>query len=700
MSDRFWVGSTASWDGTAGTKWATTSGGAGGAAIPTSADDVYLDAASGAVTVTVATGNTGCLSLICTGFTGTLAGSADLSLSGRWTLASGMTMSHTGTINFSATGGPHNLTFAGVTINSILAFNGGGGNWVFQDALTTANTTLNHTAGTLDLNGMAVNLGTGLFTSGGSAVRVLTLGASTITCGSWTSNGSNITLNAGTSVITCTGNMVILTAQTFYGVVMTSNGVASITGGNLTCTNFTRSNTSGYAELNTSNMTVSGVLTLTGADAGANRLLVAVNGLNNTGTITTNGTFSLTNVDFRSITKAGTSATWSGTSMGNCGDCTNITFTTAVNRYWVGNGGAITDTTHWSASTGGASGASMPLPQDTMFFDANSFSGASQTVTVGTANFRMPTVNWTGATNAPAFNLDVTTEFYGSITFISAMTLTQGSNTVGFIWLESSRTVTSAGQSWGAGTINMISRAGTLTLQDAFSTSGAFNQKAGTLDANNFSFTASTFDNSPLAAVARVTTMGSGTWTITGSGATTWYYNPTAATLNEGTSTLKFTNNSAVDKTFTGNETYYNFWNATQGTGVVIMNSSSTWNDFKIDAGRTQQFATTTTTTVTTLTAIGAGTIITSSTAATHTLSAAAGTIAVQNCTISYSVAQGGATWNAFTSLGNVDGGNNTGWNFSSSLSTLKTWNGVVKANIKTMDGIALANVKTWCGVA
>ena len=29
MADRYWVGGTASWDGTAGTKWATTSGGAG-----------------------------------------------------------------------------------------------------------------------------------------------------------------------------------------------------------------------------------------------------------------------------------------------------------------------------------------------------------------------------------------------------------------------------------------------------------------------------------------------------------------------------------------------------------------------------------------------------------------------------------------------------------------------------------------------
>jgi hypothetical protein len=47
MANRFWVGGTASWDGTAGTKWALTSGGAGGQAVPTSADDVYTSERAG-----------------------------------------------------------------------------------------------------------------------------------------------------------------------------------------------------------------------------------------------------------------------------------------------------------------------------------------------------------------------------------------------------------------------------------------------------------------------------------------------------------------------------------------------------------------------------------------------------------------------------------------------------------------------------
>ena len=35
MAARYWVGGTDNWNATVGTKWATTSGGAGGAAVPT-----------------------------------------------------------------------------------------------------------------------------------------------------------------------------------------------------------------------------------------------------------------------------------------------------------------------------------------------------------------------------------------------------------------------------------------------------------------------------------------------------------------------------------------------------------------------------------------------------------------------------------------------------------------------------------------
>jgi hypothetical protein len=71
MANRFWVGGAATWDATAGTKWATTSGGAGGSAVPTAADDVFLDNGAGTGNVTLSSSSV-CRSLNCTGYVNTL----------------------------------------------------------------------------------------------------------------------------------------------------------------------------------------------------------------------------------------------------------------------------------------------------------------------------------------------------------------------------------------------------------------------------------------------------------------------------------------------------------------------------------------------------------------------------------------------------------------------------------------------------
>lgn len=112
---RYWVGGTATWNGTADTKWSLTSGGAGGEAVPTSSDDVFFDAASGAVTCTTS-GSQSAKTLTFTGFTGTFAMGSSLFLSGSMTLGSAMTFTNAGgDIVFSASG---TLTSNGVTISS------------------------------------------------------------------------------------------------------------------------------------------------------------------------------------------------------------------------------------------------------------------------------------------------------------------------------------------------------------------------------------------------------------------------------------------------------------------------------------------------------------------------------------------------------------------------------------------------------
>lgn len=140
MANRYWVGGTGSWDATAGTKWATTSGGAGGSAVPTSSDDVFFDAnSSGTITLTV---QPSIKSLNCTGFTGTLTTTPRLLAyvyGGNITFVSGMTLTNFG-LYFFQSGGTQTITMGGKSLENLVI----DGNCVLTmaDALTVANFSL------------------------------------------------------------------------------------------------------------------------------------------------------------------------------------------------------------------------------------------------------------------------------------------------------------------------------------------------------------------------------------------------------------------------------------------------------------------------------------------------------------------------------------------------------------------------------
>src|SRR5271154_3715510 len=89
----------------------------------------------------------------------------------------------------------------------------------------------------------------------------------------------------------------------------------------------------------------------------------------------------------------------------------------AGDRYWVGGSGEWSNTAHWSRTSGGSGGASLPDSQTSCFFDANSFSGASQTVALDTDGVCW-NVNWTGAAHNPTF-------YFGSSTLTVGGVLTQ-----------------------------------------------------------------------------------------------------------------------------------------------------------------------------------------------------------------------------------------------------------------------------------
>lgn len=259
MASRYWVGGTNTWNATAGTKWATTSGGAGGAAVPTASDDVFFDANSGAANVSPSSGL--CKNLDFTGFTGTFSGSSGVSVSGSLTWGAGMSQLHTGPITFNATS-VQTITSNGKAFGGAITFNGVGGSWQQQDALSTTGT-ITLTNGAFDTN--AKNLTCGSFSLSGAAVRSLNMAGSTVTVTSnWSfSSSTNFTLSAAGSSLVFAHN--VLASNTMqsggltYGDVTfagSAGGSLTISGGPFTVRDFTISNTGGASFVSSTTLNV------------------------------------------------------------------------------------------------------------------------------------------------------------------------------------------------------------------------------------------------------------------------------------------------------------------------------------------------------------------------------------------------------------------------------------------------------------
>lgn len=235
MADRYWVGGTDSWNATAGTKWALTSGGAGGEAVPTAADDVYFDANSGAVTVTVGV-TSNCQSLSFTSgagdYAGTFAGTPAVNISGGMTISATTTWTHTGTLSFLGASS-YNINTNGVSLNNALTFNNATGAWTFQGAVTTGSTrAITLTSGSLYLNGYTLTGGS--FINNNANVRLLDFGATgeivLLNNGAVIWNGSNATnfSSAGNKVVKSTYAGATGTRTFNFGLALTESSALKV----------------------------------------------------------------------------------------------------------------------------------------------------------------------------------------------------------------------------------------------------------------------------------------------------------------------------------------------------------------------------------------------------------------------------------------------------------------------------------------
>jgi len=557
MADRYWVGGAGTWDATTTTNWSATSGGSGGASAPTSADNVFFNSASNATAYAVTVGTNAAAQDV------TIAGPA----SGNVTITSGATAvincfgswtnAATGVV-FSTTSGAAIIFLATTTGKTITTNNvtwaanattlaGVGGGWTLGSAFT-------NTAGFLVTNGAfstsASNyaLNTGALTASGTATRSISLNASAVALTAATciniANTTGLTFDAGTSTITCSNNNPLINGngQTFYNVTFssTSGSTTTIQGAN-TFNNLTQTSvgaTGSRRVVVVSNQTITGTLTLGAANTSVRRIQVVGTTVTGLGvgapiTLTVATVATLADVDFRDITAAGASGTWSGTRLGNAGGNSNITFAAGVDKYWNLAAGGTWTGAAWALTSGGTSSQNnFPLAQDTVIIEDTGLT-AGNTITINAIWF-IGTIN--ASTRTTAFTLASGTDnpiIVGSFNVPSVATLT-GTGIWFFGGVGATQTITTNGDvvpfaiNCNGSTTNIVRLSGNLT------TTNTVTLQQGTFDLNNNTLTTSS------------------QFACSGAGVRTLAFGTTGKIDLTGTTATLFTTSTATNLTVTG----------------------------------------------------------------------------------------------------------------------------------------------------
>lgn len=613
MANRYWVGGTGTWGLGGTTNWSATSGGAGGASYPTSADDVFFDQA-GTYTVTL-NGTAGTASINCRSIT--VSGATTVNFSGinsaRLNVYGSMTISVTGTWNvplyFLATTTGHTVTPGVRTYTSNFTFDGVGGAWTLGSAISCS--ALEFINGTFNTSNFNVTGSGSPMIFNGSGTQVLNFGSSTITSvyvggpGSVfvnfpAANAAGLTLNAGTSTLngpTAGTSNFVGGGKTFYNVtirVATSYlGIGTPIQGANTFNNLTIQGSSTNS-VNTvtlyDNQTITGTLTLgssqSSANGGAPMLLRSNDWVLGTNRTITAAAVSILGVTFQNITGAGAAAPFTGTNIGDGGGNTGITATAAKTVYWsllaggtweLGTGGSIA----FATTSGGApSRTNFPLVQDTVIID-NAGLTTGNSISCSPNNY-YPNINCT-RTNAFNFGGSTGTGFpaYGNVTLPSVTSVGALFNTVfGFQQSSGVKTLTLNGALPTASfSINCPPGSG-MRLGGAMSnTFGAFT--AGTFELNGYTLTQTSMPTIFQGNGVRTITAGGGNIAITGNDATVFSWAGTNITTSDtlivnltysgsvGTRTVLGASYPSTYAASTTNQTDRLFINITAGTDTV-----------------------------------------------------------------------------------------------------------------------------------
>jgi len=135
------------------------------------------------------------------------------------------------------------------------------------------------------------------------------------------------------------------------------------------------------------NIVISGPINLHSSDL--DRIYIRSSYAGTKRSITCNGYLNISNIVFSDINGRG-SASWdlsSSIDVGDGGNNSGIIFSAGVNKFWVAaSGGRWNDKSSWSLTSGGLSGADVPLPQDVEIYDSKSITSTGRSITFNATN--------------------------------------------------------------------------------------------------------------------------------------------------------------------------------------------------------------------------------------------------------------------------------------------------------------------------
>ena len=441
VQNLYWVGGSGDWSDP--NHWSLTSGGPGGACIPSGTDNVFFDVNSFTgpdQRVTISDIDVFCRDMDWTGaaFMPRLDGDYDpfLHIFGSLTMIPEMYYSFGGFLKFESQEIGKTITTGNLLVNKV-NFNSSSGEWTLLDSLKVE-TQIDLTAGSLITNSQYVESTS--FSNGNSSLfRSLSLGNTHwvikhfpgVIKDSWFAELAGFTLDAGTSTIEFKGRNGYFehsgTGNINYHKVIFNNDVGylqNFTEG-VSCTiDSLQFKHGGYVR---DDYTINTILFSPGFTylfkentTQSLQEIVAPGNCNQLITIKSDATgnpayFQIVNsqtdlqyLSLRDIHKLGPGELAAQLSI-DLGNNDGWTIDELGNRtlYWVGGTGNWSDQAHWALSSGGPGGECIPTLRDDVIFDNNSFSAPTQEVIGQDFNgYYCRNMTWMDGLPTPNFNLN------------------------------------------------------------------------------------------------------------------------------------------------------------------------------------------------------------------------------------------------------------------------------------------------------